>query len=56
MTNTFEFLDYAIFIGYALLILGVGLWVSRDKKAMKKMRKIISWQASLFPGGLSVPR
>jgi hypothetical protein len=36
MTNTFEFLDYAIFIGYALLILGVGLWVSRDKKGHEK--------------------
>lgn len=36
MTNTFELLDYAIFIGYALLILGVGLWVSRDKKGHEK--------------------
>ena len=36
MTANFEFLDYAIFIGYALLILGVGLWVSRDKKGHEK--------------------
>ena len=36
MTGTFEFLDYAIFMGYALLILGVGLWVSRDKKGHEK--------------------
>ncbi len=36
MTGTFEFLDYAIFMGYALLILGVGLWVSRDKKGHQK--------------------
>ena len=36
MTGTFEFLDYAIFMSYALLILGVGLWVSRDKKGHEK--------------------
>lgn len=36
MNGTFEFLDYAIFMGYALLILGVGLWVSRDKKGHEK--------------------
>ena len=36
MTSTFSALDYAIFIGYALLILGVGLWVSRDKKGHQK--------------------
>jgi len=36
MTASFEFLDYAIFIGYAILILGVGLWVSRDKKGHQK--------------------
>jgi len=29
-------LDYIIFIGYAVLILGVGLWVSRDKKGHEK--------------------
>jgi len=36
MTTNFGFLDYAIFIGYALIILGVGLWVSRDKKGHEK--------------------
>ena len=36
MTSTFSALDYAIFIGYAILILGVGLWVSRDKKGHQK--------------------
>jgi SSS family solute:Na+ symporter len=36
MTTNFGFLDYAIFIAYALLILGVGLWVSRDKKGHQK--------------------
>lgn len=36
MTAGFEMLDYAIFIAYAILILGVGLWVSRDKKGHQK--------------------
>lgn len=36
MTASFEMLDYAIFIAYAILILGVGLWVSRDKKGHQK--------------------
>lgn len=36
MNSSFGLLDYAIFIGYALLILGVGLWVSRDKKGHQK--------------------
>lgn len=36
MTNGFEFWDYAVFIAYAILILGVGLWVSRDKGGHEK--------------------
>jgi len=36
MNTNFELLDYIIFIGYALLILSVGLWVSRDKKGHEK--------------------
>ena len=36
MNNNFQFLDYAIFMGYAILILGVGLWMSRDKKGHQK--------------------
>jgi SSS family solute:Na+ symporter len=36
MTTHFEFLDYFIFVAYAILILGVGLWVSRDKKGHQK--------------------
>ncbi|RUT78045.1 sodium/sugar symporter [Ancylomarina longa] len=36
MSNTFSFLDYAIFIAYALVIVGVGLWVSRDKAGHQK--------------------
>lgn len=36
MTTAFGFWDYFIFIAYAILILGVGLWVSRDKKGHQK--------------------
>ena len=36
MTTGFEFWDYFIFIAYAAMILGVGLWVSRDKKGHQK--------------------
>ena len=36
MTTHFGFWDYLIFIAYAVLILGVGLWVSRDKKGHEK--------------------
>ncbi len=34
--ETFQTLDYIIFTAYALLILGVGLWVSRSKTGAKK--------------------
>ena len=36
MTTHFEFADYFIFVAYGILILGVGLWVSRDKKGHQK--------------------
>ena len=36
LQTNFQFLDYLIFICYAILILGVGLWVSRDKKGHQK--------------------
>jgi SSS family solute:Na+ symporter len=36
MTTDFGFWDYLIFIAYAILILGVGLWVSRDKEGHEK--------------------
>lgn len=32
----FSFIDYAVFIGYCILIVGIGLWVSRDKKGHEK--------------------
>ncbi|WP_321295167.1 sodium/sugar symporter [Marinifilum fragile] len=36
MANTFSFLDYMIFIVYGIIIVGVGLWVSRDKEGHQK--------------------
>lgn len=36
MEAGFGFLDYAVFIAYAALILGVGLWVSREKDGVQK--------------------
>jgi len=36
MSSKFELLDYIIFVVYAILILGIGLWVSRDKKGHQK--------------------
>ena len=36
MNGTFEFLDYLIFGLYALTILAIGLWVSRDKDGKQK--------------------
>lgn len=34
--NTFSILDYAIFIGYACVIMFIGLFVSRTKKGQAK--------------------
>ena len=36
MNSSFEFLDYLIFILFAFVILGVGLWVSRTKDGKEK--------------------
>ena len=36
MKTNFELLDYIIFISYGLIILGVGLWVSRNKEGKEK--------------------
>jgi SSS family solute:Na+ symporter len=36
MSAGFEMWDYVVFIAYAILILGVGLWVSRDKEGHQK--------------------
>ena len=37
MNGSFELIDYLIFGLYAVTILSIGLWVSRDKKGKQKM-------------------
>jgi len=49
MDTTFGFWDYLIFASYAVLILGVGLWVSRDKKGHQKSAE------DYFLAGKSLP-
>ena len=49
MDSSFEFLDYLIFILYALVILILGLWVSRNKKGKKKSAE------DYFLAGKSLP-
>mgnify|MGYP003407461989 CR=1 FL=1 len=36
METHFGFIDYLVFAAYAVLILGVGLWVSREKDGHQK--------------------
>ena len=36
MNTSFALLDYVIFAAYAIIILGVGLWVSRSKEGKTK--------------------
>lgn len=49
MSSSFEFLDYLIFIVYALVILGLGLWVSRNKEGKEKSAE------DYFLAGKSLP-
>ncbi|MBW6497488.1 MAG: sodium/sugar symporter [Bacteroidales bacterium] len=47
--NTFHTLDYIVFAAYGILILSVGLWVSRTKKGHKKTTE------DYFLAGKSLP-
>lgn len=47
-------IDIAVFVIYVLIIIGVGLFVSRNKKGTPKLRKIIFSRVSLYRGGLLV--
>ena len=49
MNSSIESLDYLIFFIYALVILGLGLWVSRDKKGEEKSAE------DYFLAGKSLP-
>ena len=44
--------DFVVFTIYAVVILAIGFFVSRQKKESVKVLKIIFWLASLFRGGL----
>jgi SSS family solute:Na+ symporter len=46
---TFSEIDIAVFIGYCLLIVSVGLWVSRDKKGHEKDSKDYFLAGSTLP-------
>lgn len=49
MNSNFEFLDYLILIVYAIVILGIGLWVSRNKEGKEKSAE------DYFLAGKSLP-
>ncbi|MGA0373118.1 MAG: sodium/sugar symporter [Flavobacteriaceae bacterium] len=49
MNSSFEFLDYLIFFVYALVILGLGLWVSRNKEGVENSAE------DYFLAGKSLP-
>ena len=49
MENTFEFLDYSVFVAYALVILTVGLWASRTRDGREKSAE------DYFLAGKSLP-
>lgn len=56
MANTFSFLDYMIFIVYGIIIVGVGLWVSRDKEGHQKNADDYFWlQSHCLGGQLELP-
>ena len=49
MNSSFHFIDYTVFALYALIILSVGLWVSRNKKGKQKTAE------DYFLAGKSLP-
>ncbi len=49
MNGSFQFIDYAVFAIYAVVILSVGLWVSRNKKGRQKTAE------DYFLAGKSLP-
>ena len=66
MNTSFELLDYTVFAVYAVIILGVGLWVSRNKEGKTKSTedyflasKSLPWWAigaSLIAANISAER
>jgi SSS family solute:Na+ symporter len=54
MNAGFTTLDYAIFIVYAIVIVGLGLWLSRTKKRRKRLERIIFLGGTLHGGNWSL--
>ncbi len=54
--NGLGIVDIIVFALYVAIIIGVGLWVSRDKKGSQKVQKIISSQGNRYLGGQLVHR
>lgn len=48
---TFATTDYIVFVLYIASIIFMGLYVSRSKKDIRKILKIISLQVNLYLGG-----
>ena len=51
MNTSFETLDFIVFALYGAVILGVGLWVSRDKEGETKSAEDYFWPENRSPGG-----
>ena len=41
MNTGFEFWDYFVFVSYAIVILAIGLWVSRNKDGKQKSASFV---------------
>lgn len=47
----FAIIDYIVFAIYAITVIGIGLWVSREPKGKKKMPVITFWHPRHSLGG-----
>ena len=49
MNPSFHIIDFVIVGIYAILLVGVGLWVSRTKKDIPKLPRTTSWPVKALP-------
>ena len=54
--NGFATADYLVFIVYIIILVGMGLFLSRTKKEKRNHQPTTSWQVTPSHGGLLVPR
>lgn len=54
MNPSFHIIDFVILGIYAILLVGVGLWVSRTKKGQTKTAEDYFLASKALPGGPSV--